>query len=51
MGGPFALDYGAVLMVGAAMGADLDMLADVLPAAEGAIVLRYQADSEGGDDE
>jgi hypothetical protein len=37
-GQPFALDYGAVMAVGAALGADLEMLADVLPAAEAAII-------------
>ena len=38
MGTPFALDYGAVMQVGAALGADLALLAEVLPAAEAAIV-------------
>ncbi|WP_230770704.1 DUF7697 family protein [Sphingomonas sp. Leaf4] len=49
---PFALDYGAVMSVGQALGADLDMLADVLPRADAAIVRRINADSdEGGSDE
>lgn len=37
-GRPFALDYGAVMAVGSALGADTEMLADVLPVAERAIV-------------
>lgn len=35
---PFALDFGAVMAVGAALDADVEMLADVLPATEAAIV-------------
>lgn len=41
---PFALDYGAVMMIGQARGVDLDLLAEVLPAAEGAIVGRLTGD-------
>ncbi len=32
MGHPFALDFGAVMTMGAALGADAEMLADVMPA-------------------
>ena len=39
-GTPFALDYGAALALGQAMGADMEMLADVLPGAETAILKR-----------
>ena len=38
MGQPFALDFNAVMTMGSALGADLEMLADVLPAAEAAII-------------
>lgn len=44
MGKPFALDYGAVMTVGAALGADAEMLADVLPAAEHAIIDSLRSD-------
>lgn len=48
-GGPYALDYGAVLAMGDAMGADRALLADVLPAVENAILAGL--DGEGGGDE
>ena len=38
MGQPFALDFNAVMAVGTALGADMELLADVLPAAENAII-------------
>lgn len=38
---PFALDFGAVMAIGAALDADPAMLADVLPAAEAAIISTY----------
>ena len=44
---PVGLDYGAALMLGEAMGADLDLLADILPSAEAALVSRFAGD--GGD--
>lgn len=44
MGHPFALDYVAVMTFGAAIGADAEMLADVLPAAEAAIVANLTPD-------
>lgn len=47
MGGVFALDYGAALALGHAMEADMALLADVLPAVEGALVRR--ANGEGVD--
>jgi hypothetical protein len=47
-GKPFALDYTAVMAIGAALGADMEMLADVLPDAEAAIVARFAGD-DGGD--
>lgn len=47
-GKPFALDYAAVMAVGAALDADMEMLADVLPAAEAAIVAQFAGD-DGGD--
>lgn len=48
-GGPYALDYGAVIMMGAAIDADLDLLVDVIDAAEAAILAQFQRDDEGGD--
>ncbi len=47
---PFALDFGAVLAVGAAMQVDLGLLADALPAAESAIVRQIQADGRADDE-
>lgn len=47
MGGVFALDYGAALALGQAMEADMGLLADVLPAVEGALIRR--ANGEGMD--
>ncbi|WP_294272808.1 hypothetical protein [uncultured Sphingomonas sp.] len=38
VGQPFALDHSAVMMMGAALGADAEMLADILPSAEAAII-------------
>lgn len=38
MGQPFALDFGAVMNVGAAKAVDLHLLADTLPSAEAAIL-------------
>jgi len=38
MGQPFALDFNAVMAMGTALGADIELLADVLPAAEAAII-------------
>ncbi|MGT2515658.1 DUF7697 family protein [Sphingomonas panni] len=49
-GRPFALDYGAVMAVGTAMDADLGLLADVLPAAEAAIVSNLVGDDDAGDE-
>lgn len=47
MGQPFALDYGAVMTVGGALGVDTEMLADVLPAAEQAIIDNLRGDDAG----
>lgn len=41
---PFALDYGAVMMMGAALGCDQQLLAEVLPAVECAIVAGLSGD-------
>ena len=46
-GAPFALDYNAVMAMGAAHEADLALLAEVLPAAEAAILSRFADDEEG----
>ena len=49
MGTPFALDFGAVMAVGQARGIDVEMLADVLPAADRAVIAGL-SDSPGGDE-
>ncbi len=46
-GRPIALDHGAVMTVGSALGADVELLADVLPAAEAAIISGLNDDEEG----
>jgi hypothetical protein len=46
-GKPFALDYAAVMAIGAALGADMEMLADVLPDAEAVIVARFAGGDAG----
>lgn len=43
-GGAFALDYGAILAVGAARKVDLTLLSDVLPAVEGEVIAALNAD-------
>lgn len=43
MGGAFALDFGTVMQMGQAVGADLSLLAEVLPAVEAAIIARLAA--------
>ncbi|WP_419808388.1 DUF7697 family protein [Sphingomonas sp.] len=47
-GHPFALDFGAIMQVGAARGADAELLGEVLPIAELAIVTNLL--EEGGGD-
>ena len=48
MGQPFALDFGAVMQMGAARGVDVALLAEALPHAEAAIVNRLAgAEQEG----
>ncbi|WP_156356039.1 DUF7697 family protein [Sphingomonas sp. Leaf22] len=51
MGRPFGLDAGAIMTIGAALQTDAELLADVLPEAEAAIIRRYLPDDEGGTDE
>ena len=46
---PFALDFGAVMMVGQARGVDVELLAELLPATERAILSGHAGDY--GDDE
>lgn len=50
MGGPFALDYGAVMQMGAALGVDAAMLAEVLPAVESEIIAAIAEAGEDADD-
>ncbi len=50
MGGPdnrpFALDFGAVMAMGQALGVDTALLADVLPTVEAVIVNRLAEEGE-----
>ncbi|MFE1601634.1 DUF7697 family protein [Methylobacterium sp. ID0610] len=48
-GGPYALDFGAILLMAEAMGGASPLLADVLPRIEAVIVKAYQKDSDGGE--
>jgi hypothetical protein len=49
MGSPFGLDFGAVMNVGMALQVDLQLLAEVLPAAEAEILANWN--DEGSNDE
>ena len=51
MGKPFALDFGAIMAVGAARQVDLGLLADVLPAAERAVIGALLEDDSSGEGE
>lgn len=46
---PCGLDFGAVMMVATAAGADTALVADVLPAVEQAILLGQRNDEEAED--
>ena len=48
MGGVFGLDYGAALALGTALSADMELLAEILPDVEAALVRR--ANGDGSDD-
>lgn len=48
-GGPYALDYGAILMMADAMGAGTALLADVLPSVEPVIVKAYRENADDGE--
>lgn len=45
-GGAFGLDFGAIMQIGSARGADLELLADVLPQVEAARLAGLQ---DGGE--
>ncbi|AJR24562.1 DUF7697 family protein [Sphingobium sp. YBL2] len=49
MGGPFALDFSAVLTMGQAQQADMKMLAETLPYVEAVVLAQF--DKEDGDAE
>ena len=51
MGTPFALDYGAVMMVGQARSVDTGLLAEVLPDAERAILAAHHDDDAADPEE
>lgn len=51
MGGVYGLDYGAALAMGTALSADMEMLADVLPAVESALVGRANGNADGGEED
>lgn len=44
MGAPFALDFGAIMTMGANLGADLPLLAAVLPRIEPIIIANLAGD-------
>lgn len=46
MGGPFALDYNAVLATGAAAGVDMTLLAEMLPIAEASILSQFDKEDD-----
>jgi hypothetical protein len=48
LGGPYALDFAAILAMGAAMGADTALLADLLPGIEPVIVNAYRGAADDG---
>ena len=50
MGGAIGLDFGAVLAMGAALGADQRMLAELLPAMEKAAVDRLTTTEDDDND-
>ncbi len=45
MGGPYALDFGAVLSMGTAQGADMSMLAELLPSMERILLDKFSEDA------
>ncbi|GAA0278292.1 hypothetical protein LNAOJCKE_4551 [Methylorubrum aminovorans] len=47
--GPYALDFGAILMMADAMGAETALLADALPSVEPIIVKAYRENADDGD--
>lgn len=47
MGGPYGLDFNAVLAVANGMGAVTPLLFDVLPAIEPVILKAYETEEEG----
>ncbi len=47
--GPYALDYGAILMMADAMGAETALLVDALPSVEPIIVKAYRENADDGD--
>lgn len=46
MGGPYGLDFGSVMVMGEALGVDAELLAEVLPGAEEAILSSFAADDD-----
>lgn len=49
MGRPFAMDYGAVLAMARARGADLELVADVLPIVEAEVIANLNTDEDSGE--
>lgn len=47
--GAYGLDFGSILALGSAMGADLGTLAEVLPSIEVTVVRAYQQESDNAD--
>jgi hypothetical protein len=49
MGGPFALDFSAVLATGQAQRVDMKMLAETLPHVEHAVLAQFQREDGDGE--
>ena len=47
---PAGLDFGAIMMIGAAQDADLELLAETLPDYEIALLSRLNAEGDDGED-
>lgn len=50
-GHPFALDFGAMMMVGKARGADTNLLAELLPEIEQSVISSSTGDGPAEEDE
>lgn len=51
MNGPYGLDFGAVMQVGQALGADTALLADILPQIETVVLLALKGEDQNSEAE